>query len=79
MNTLPWPLLAAAATAATLLLAWLLTRPRRPPVMPFTKRASLLTAAERRFYKVLLRAVPDSLTVFVKVRLLDVLMVPVDA
>ena len=44
--------------------------------MPYTKRPSLLTPAEQRFYRVLLQAVPHGMTAFVKVRLLDVVNVP---
>jgi hypothetical protein len=75
MDKAPWPLLAVVAGVVLLFLLWLLTRPRRPPAMPFTRRQSLTTVGELRFYKVLLRAAPDSLAVFVKVRLLDVLAV----
>jgi hypothetical protein len=44
--------------------------------LPYTRRRSLLTPAELRFYHSLLRAIPDGLTVFVKVRLMDLVDVP---
>jgi Protein of unknown function (DUF2726) len=67
------PYIAAAALALALLVAiWCWRTPRR---LPYTKRGSLLTQAEMRFFRVLMRAVPDGLAVFVKVRLMDVLFV----
>jgi len=44
--------------------------------LPYTKRPSLLTPTELRFYRVLLAAIPNGLIVFVKVRLMDVVAVP---
>ena len=49
---------------------------KRHPKMPFSRRGSLLTAGELRFYRVLLQVVPKGLTVFVKVRLMDLVSVP---
>jgi hypothetical protein len=67
------PCIAAAAVAIALVLViWRWKTPRR---LPYTKRGSLLTQAEMRFFRVLVHAVPDGLTVFVKVRLMDVLFV----
>ncbi len=58
-----------------LIVAWLRGEDRPP----YTRRPSLLTAAELRFYQVLLQAVPPGLAVFVKVRLMDLVSVPDDA
>jgi Protein of unknown function (DUF2726) len=67
------PYLVAAGIASALLIAlWRWKRPRR---LPYTKRGSLLTQAELRFFRVLGHAVPDGVAVFVKVRLMDVLFV----
>jgi hypothetical protein len=49
-------------------IAWLLRRPNRL----YTRRPALLTPAELRFYQALLAAVPVGTTVFVKVRLMDI-------
>lgn len=46
-----------------------------PRKLPYTRRYSLLTAGELRFYRVLLRAAPGGTLVFVKVRVMDVLSV----
>jgi hypothetical protein len=43
--------LIAAGGVAVLVLAWLFGKPRR---RPYTKRSSLLSAGELRFYQVLL-------------------------
>jgi hypothetical protein len=75
----PLYVIATAVTAtlvALLLLRVVLRRPPARPRVPYTKRASLLTPAEQRFYRVLLRAVPQGMTAFVKVRLLDAVNVP---
>jgi hypothetical protein len=70
-------LLIAAVLLATLALLWgATTRSRR---LPFTRRPSLLTAAEMRFYRALLRAAPPGMAVCIKVRLLDVVSVPNNA
>ena len=66
----------ALAVIAVLLLRVLGRRTPRRPRLPYTKRASLLTPAEQRFYRVLLQALPKGMTAFVKVRLLDVVSVP---
>ena len=71
MDTIPY--LAAPAIALTLLIA--LWRWRTPRRLPYTKRGSLLTQAEMRFFRVLVHAVPGGSTVCVKVRLMDVLSV----
>jgi Protein of unknown function (DUF2726) len=70
--------LAAVALAVVAVLLWRVLGKRHAarPRLPYTKRASLLTPAEQRFYRVLLQAVPQGLTAFVKVRLLDVVNVP---
>ena len=69
---------AAVARAAVAVLAWRALGKRQPlrPQLPYTKRVSLLTPAEQRFYRVLLQAVPHGMTAFVKVRLMDVVNVP---
>ena len=73
-------LLLAVALLAGIVLAWALLgkRPAKPR-LPYTKRPSLLTAGELRFYRVLLRAVPSEMMIFVKVRLMDVVAVADDA
>jgi hypothetical protein len=50
----------------------------KPRQLPYTRRQSLLTAAENRFYRALALAVPPELAVFVKVRLMDVIAVADD-
>jgi hypothetical protein len=50
-------------------------KPRR---LPYSKRSSLLTAGELRFYRVL-QAVPPGLPLFVKVRLMDAVSMPEEA
>jgi hypothetical protein len=73
----PEHLLLLGAGVVVLLVLWrLLSRRHRRPSLPYTRRRSLLTAGELRFYSVLLRAVPSGLAVFVKVRLMDVVSVP---
>jgi hypothetical protein len=69
-------LLIVAGGVAVLVLAWLFGKPRR---LPYSKRPALLTAGELRFYHVLLQAVPPGMSLFVKVRLMDVVWVPDDA
>ena len=66
---------------AVILLLILFFRPIKWPrhKLPFTKRPSLLTPAELRFYRVLLRAVPSGVIVLLKVRLMDVVSVPDDS
>ncbi len=70
--------LAAVALTLIVVLLWRVVGRRRPPRprLPYIKRPSLLTPAEQRFYRVLLQAVPQGMTAFVKVRLLDVVNVP---
>ncbi len=63
------------AVLTVLIIAWTILRTRRAS-LPYTKRPSLLTAGELRFYRVLLQAVRPSIAVFVKVRLMDVVAVP---
>jgi Protein of unknown function (DUF2726) len=65
--------LAAAGLALALVVA--LWRWRTPRRLPFTRRGSLLTQAEMRFFRVLVHAVPGGLVVCPKVRLMDVLFV----
>lgn len=73
-------LLLAAGVVAVIVVLWLvLAKARREPVLPYTKRKGLLTAGEVRFYGVLRRAVPPGMTLFVKVRLMDVVTVADDA
>jgi hypothetical protein len=71
MDFIPY-LAAAAIVLAVLIALWRWRNPRR---LPYSKRGSLLTQAEMRFFRVLVHAVPDGLAVFVKVRLMDVLFV----
>jgi hypothetical protein len=70
--------LAACAFALLIGLLWRVfgRRPPPRPRLPYTKRPSLLTPAELRFYRVLLQAVPSGMTAFVKVRLMDIVNVP---
>jgi hypothetical protein len=65
----------AIAVAAAIVGLFIARRLRRRR-LPYSRRRSLLTAAELRFYQSLLLAIPDGLTVFVKVRLMDVVDVP---
>jgi hypothetical protein len=67
-------LLLIAGLLAAFALLWRTTARWRG--LPFTRQPSLLSAAEQRFYRVLLQAVPPDLVVCVKVRLLDVVAVP---
>jgi hypothetical protein len=70
-------LLIAGSVLAALLVVWVLLAWLRPrPRPPYTKRQALLTAGELRFNRVLARAVPAGLAVFVKVRLMHVVSVP---
>ncbi len=72
-------LLAALFLLAVAVLWRLTTRPRFRGDMPFSRHSALLTPGELRFYRLLLGAVPSGLTVFVKVRLMDVVEEPGDA
>lgn len=45
-------------------------------ILPYKRRESLLTPAERVFFKVLLETISDSYHVFPKVRMADILFVP---
>ena len=49
---------------------------RSEDVLPYRKRDSFLTDAEREFYSVLMRAVGDHCLVFAKVRVRDIVDVP---
>jgi hypothetical protein len=69
--------LTAVGIAVVMLIAVaFLARRLRRRRLPYTRRRSLLTPAELRFYHALLRAIPDGLAVFVKVRLMDLVDVP---
>jgi hypothetical protein len=77
MESVPLLLVVLAAAAALLVIGGLvLAGWRGRKVLPFTKRPSLLTPGERRFYATLVQAVPPGVVIFVKVRLLDVVTVP---
>ena len=67
-------LLAASAVVIILLVLLRLVTGRRR--LPYRRVESLLTAAERSFYDVLLRAVAPELVVFAKVRLADLMWLP---
>src|SRR5262249_27474884 len=71
-------LLIAAGLLAALAVLWRASVKYRRR-LPFTRRASLLTAEEMRFYRALRQVVPSNLAVCVQVRLLDVVWVPVHA
>src|SRR5689334_10478821 len=76
MDSVQWSLI-ALAVLTVLAVAWsLIARLRRGPRLPYAKRLSLLTAAELRFYRALLQAIPPGLMVFVKVRLMGLVSVP---
>jgi hypothetical protein len=64
----------AALTLITL--AWWIARRLFRRCLRYTKRQSLLTAGELRFYRVLLKALPPGMVVFVKVRFMDLVSVP---
>ncbi|HEU4760082.1 MAG TPA: DUF2726 domain-containing protein [Dehalococcoidia bacterium] len=69
----------AGVAAAVLIIAvvvWLAVRARR---LPYRRVDSLLTAAERSFYGVLVSVVDRDVAVFPKVRLADLLWLPRDA
>ncbi len=69
-----WPLLVVVIVLAALLaLMALAIKPRR---LPYQKRSRLVTKAELRFYRVLLKAVQDDFLVFTMVRVADLLAVP---
>jgi hypothetical protein len=70
MDTIPY-LLPIVVVLAVMIVAWTIHRTRRAS-LPYTKRLSLLTAGELRFYSVLVQAVRPRIAVFVKVRLMDV-------
>lgn len=69
-------LLLLGVGVVVLVVVCVLLKRRTRPSLPYTRRRSLLTAGELRFYSVLLRAVPPGIAVFVKVRLMDVVSVP---
>jgi Protein of unknown function (DUF2726) len=73
----PFFVTAGIAVPFLVLLLWLIVALKRP--LPFTRRKALLTPAELRFYLVLLKAIPAGITVFAKVRLMDIVDVPADA
>jgi hypothetical protein len=74
MDTVPLPLIIIGCVVIAFLV-WA-ARPLTRRAMPYTRRDALLTNCELRFYRVLLRAVPAGVTVFAKVRLMDVVQVP---
>jgi len=78
MRPLQVLLLGTAALIVLIILRFLLARPRRLRHLPHSKRLSLLSAGELDFYSVLLRAAPYGITVFVKIRLMDVVTVDDD-
>jgi Protein of unknown function (DUF2726) len=67
------PYIPAALAVALFVALWRWKALPRP--LPYTRRGSLLTQAEMRFYRVLAHAVPDGLIVCPKVRLMDGLLV----
>ncbi|MBV9124678.1 MAG: DUF2726 domain-containing protein [Planctomycetes bacterium] len=69
-------LVAGCGLALVIGLTWRLVRRCLPRQLPFVKRPALLSPAELRFYRALVQVISPGLTVFVKVRLLDVLSVP---
>jgi hypothetical protein len=70
------PYVAIAAIVFVCIVVWrLLVRLSRSS-LPYRKRPSLLSAGEMRFYRCLRPVVPPGLVVFVKVRLMDVIVVP---
>ena len=68
---LAWILIPAVAVAAV---GWLLMRLWRRQ-MPYERRPALVTRAELRFYRALIRAVDEQWTVFAMVRLADLIRV----
>jgi len=62
----------AGAIVLLLIVRWLLAQRR----LPYRAVDSLLTAAERSFFGVLVRAADDQTVVFAKVRLADLLWLP---
>ncbi len=70
------PFVALPVLALLVLVYFWLAPDRVRRDLPYTKRPSLLTAGEMRFYRALVRAVPSDLLVFVKVRLMDMVSVP---
>jgi hypothetical protein len=67
-----WPWLALAALAV---LVYLAARRMAPAKLPYQRRASLLTPAERKFYRVLQGAVLGDWPIFAMVRLADLIQV----
>ena len=76
MDTIPY--LLPVVVVLAIIAIWAVLR-KRKPTLPYTKRPSLLTPGELRFYRVLLQAVQPGIAVFVKVRLMDVVAVPDNA
>jgi hypothetical protein len=76
MDTVPYVLPLVVVLAVIAIWAAL---PKRKATPPYSKRPSLLTPGELRFYGVLLQAVRPGIAVFVKVRLMDVVAVPDNA
>ena len=88
-HLLVWPLVTVAAFLVLALVArpvrrWLGHRRPSPDravasEMPYRRRTALLSAGERVLYRALQQAVGDDVTVFAKVRLSDLVDVPLDA
>ena len=76
MEYLPHLALASAALLVALAISRVLGKRLFRPALPYSRRPSLLTAGEMRFYRTLVHAVPPGLAVMVKVRLMDVVDVP---
>ena len=76
MDTLSLILVGVAALVILAGLWRTVGKPAAPVRLPYTRRPSLLTAGEQRFYRVLLQTLPPDVAVFVKVRLMDVVTVP---
>jgi hypothetical protein len=75
MDTLRYLPVATLVLVILVLLWRLVARGRERTKLPYQKRPALLSAAELRFYHVLREAVPRGMTVFTKVRLMDLVAV----
>jgi hypothetical protein len=72
MDTIAY-LLPIVAVLAVVIVVWATRRKPWSP-LPYTKRPSLLTAGELRFHRVLVQVIPPGMTLFVKVRLMDLVV-----